>query len=174
MYEAPWSLGLFIILMCTDFVDGAVARKFNMKSELGEVLDPIADKLVVISSLIRALYEVARAGFASFAIFFVIAFFIIFREAIVWLYRLKAKQKGIRTPSLFLGKAKVWVESIALVFLLAVPNQWGSVYIALFAAFCGIPVYVIGIITALGAVVLAYVSLFQLKNTYPELFEDFL
>ena len=173
LYDAPWTLVLFVLLMCTDWADGAVARKFNMQSELGEILDPIADKFVVISSFIRALYVVALAGFASFAVLFVVALLIIAREVIVWIYRVNAQKKGIRTPSLFLGKVKVWAESISLIFFLATPNQWWSKYPIAVSSMSGLPVHIIGIIVAVCAVVLAFSSLWQLKKAYTELFEEF-
>lgn len=47
-----FSLVLFVLLAITDFLDGSLARKFNLESEIGATLDPIADKVLLLSSLL--------------------------------------------------------------------------------------------------------------------------
>lgn len=47
-----WSLGVFFVAACSDLVDGKIARKYNMVSDIGKVFDPLADKLMHISSIL--------------------------------------------------------------------------------------------------------------------------
>ena len=52
LYSAYTVSGLFVIAAFTDFLDGFIARKFNLKSKFGAFLDPVTDKLMVMSILI--------------------------------------------------------------------------------------------------------------------------
>ena len=47
-----WALGVFIIAAVTDGLDGLVARSFNQKTQLGAILDPMADKLLLVTAFI--------------------------------------------------------------------------------------------------------------------------
>lgn len=47
-----WSLGVFFVAACSDLVDGKIARKYNMVSDIGKVFDPLADKLMHVSAIL--------------------------------------------------------------------------------------------------------------------------
>ena len=47
-----WSLGVFFVAACSDLVDGKIARKYNMISDIGKMLDPLADKLMHVSAIL--------------------------------------------------------------------------------------------------------------------------
>lgn len=51
-YHRWWALGVFLLISIGDGIDGFVARRFNQKTELGAFLDPLADKLLLVVSLL--------------------------------------------------------------------------------------------------------------------------
>ena len=72
------SLAIFIVCSASDFLDGYLARKFNQESSLGKLLDPIADKILVVSILIILIANHLIEG-----IFVYPALIIVLREIIV-------------------------------------------------------------------------------------------
>ncbi len=100
------SLGIFIIASLTDFVDGHIARKYNQVSDFGKFLDPLADKLLVIS---------AMAIFCQWGMFPAWAFVIVLsREFAVTGLRLIAVQKGRVIAAGWSGKVKTFSTMVAL------------------------------------------------------------
>lgn len=76
-----WAVTVFVIAALTDFVDGLIARRFNQSTKLGAILDPIADKLLVLTAVIT-LSAVQWGEDWSIPIWF--AGLVIVRDAIVW------------------------------------------------------------------------------------------
>lgn len=76
-----WAVTVFVVAAITDFVDGQIARRFNQRTRLGSILDPIADKLLVLTAVITL--SVVQWGVDwSIPIWF--AGLVIVRDAIVW------------------------------------------------------------------------------------------
>lgn len=168
--NASWGLVLFVALAATDMLDGFVARSLGAVSTLGEALDPLADKLLVISTSMRALWLIALQGFVLFCVSIVPFIVIVAREGLVWWYWHIATKKGIRTPSLWMGKAKMWFECGALAFILATSDQSGAWYFHDKARSIGMEARDVGIVLLYLAALLAGLSLWQLKRHYPALF----
>lgn len=101
---------IFVIAAATDFIDGYIARKYNQISNLGKFLDPIADKILVISAMTYLI--------SSNRIMFWTVIIIIFREFVVTGIRLLAVEKGVVIAASPYGKAKTIVTMIALILLL--------------------------------------------------------
>lgn len=108
---------LFVLASITDWLDGFIARHFNMNSPFGEFLDPVADKLLVCSTLI-VLVQLGRVS--AF-----IALIIIGREIAISALRewMALLQKRVRVSKM--GKVKTTVQLIGIGFLLYYGEAFG-------------------------------------------------
>ncbi|KHE67572.1 CDP-diacylglycerol--glycerol-3-phosphate 3-phosphatidyltransferase [Halobacillus sp. BBL2006] len=137
---------LFIIASTTDWIDGYIARKYNLVTNLGKFLDPLADKLLVSAALIL-LVEIGLAP-----AWIVIA--IISREFAVTGLRLVAAGEGTVLAASQMGKLKTWIQIIAISLLLL--HNWPL-------AFVGFPLGTIVLYLALIITVYSGYDYFQ-KN----------
>ena len=103
--HAYWATALFAVAMATDWFDGKLARRSGRASALGTLLDPIADKLLVLSVLIVLVDEGVFAGWIVAAI--------VARELLVSGLRLAALERGRVLEARDLGKLKTWAQAIA-------------------------------------------------------------
>lgn len=105
---------LFILASISDFLDGFIARKWNQESDIGKILDPIADKLLVIISLI-----ILIISFEENPIIFFSSILIIFREILISGLREITKSSGLILNVTKLSKWKTAAQlgSIILLFL---------------------------------------------------------
>ncbi|NLB10255.1 MAG: CDP-diacylglycerol--glycerol-3-phosphate 3-phosphatidyltransferase [Clostridiaceae bacterium] len=107
------ALILFSLASLTDYLDGHFARKQNIVSNFGKFLDPIADKLLVISTF-ACLVALGRASV-------IVLIIIIAREFLVTGLRLMAAERGVVIAANMFGKAKMVSQLVAIIFLLAEP-----------------------------------------------------
>jgi len=101
---------VFLLASITDMIDGNIARKRNMVTELGKFLDPIADKLLVVSALIAF---IKTDGLSVWIVFIIIA-----REFIVTGLRVIAAGKGVIIAADRWGKLKTIIQIVAIVAIL--------------------------------------------------------
>ena len=101
---------LFIVASITDFLDGKIARKYNLVTDLGKMLDSIADKILVNSVLII----LASSGFISP----IIPVVIIVRDSIVNSIKMIAGNKGNVVAAIYTGKIKAACLMIGIVLTL--------------------------------------------------------
>lgn len=101
---------LFIIASLTDFLDGKLARKYNLVTDLGKMLDAIADKVLVNSVLII----LASSGFISP----IIPVVIIVRDSIVNSIKMVAGSKGNVVAAIYSGKIKTACLMVGIVLTL--------------------------------------------------------
>ena len=110
------ALALFVIAGATDFFDGYLARAWEQQSNLGRMLDPIADKLLVAVVLIALTWQDVIAGFSLWA-----AIIILCREILVSGLREFLAELRVSVPVTQLAKWKTAIQMVALGFLLAGP-----------------------------------------------------
>jgi CDP-diacylglycerol--glycerol-3-phosphate 3-phosphatidyltransferase len=103
---------LFLAASLTDLLDGYLARRRSQVTPFGKFLDPVADKILIISALILLVSEGHVPAW--------IAIIIISREFIVTGLRMVASLEGVVISAESLGKYKVFFQSAAIVFLLLV------------------------------------------------------
>jgi cardiolipin synthase len=108
----PYLIAIYILAVFLDFLDGFIARKFSQESELGKIIDPLADKFLVLSILVTLTLKF------DFPIW--LAAFIIMRDILIlWASILLYKGKRIIKPSLVVGKFTFGLLSL-LIFVFIV------------------------------------------------------
>ncbi len=111
------AVAIFIIASLTDMLDGKIARKYNLVTNFGKFMDPLADKLLVCSALI-CLIETGQL--ASWIVVIIIA-----REFIISGFRLIASDNGVVIAASYWGKFKTVFQMImVIVLILDIPNKF--------------------------------------------------
>ena len=104
---------LFLIASFTDFLDGLLARMYKEESELGELLDPIADKIIVATALILLVMNETIQNYEVIA-----AIIILTREILVSGLREFLAKEQIKLPVSNLAKMKTFLQMFAIAILL--------------------------------------------------------
>ena len=152
------SLGIFIVASLTDFLDGYLARKLNLVTNLGKFMDPLADKMLVATALL-AIVDLGNKGLlpvGNFPAWIVV--FIILREFMVSGLRLIAANHNIVLAANYWGKIKTVVQmATIIVYLLPTHNHI---------------LKVVGSILAYPSLVLTLISAFIYFSAHLQIFED--
>lgn len=104
------ALVIFVVASLTDTLDGQIARKYNLVTNFGKFMDPLADKLLVCSAMI-AMIEKGRL--AAWIVIIIIA-----REFIISGFRLVASDNGVVIAAGWWGKVKTVVQMIMIIVLI--------------------------------------------------------
>ena len=115
------SLAIFAIAAITDFLDGYLARKYKLVTNLGKFLDPIADKVLVLSALVIMLtvpdFFTKNLGDWALIVAGVSVAVILAREIIVSGFRMVAADSGLVIAADKIGKYKTATQDISIVIL---------------------------------------------------------
>ncbi|MCI9314513.1 MAG: CDP-diacylglycerol--glycerol-3-phosphate 3-phosphatidyltransferase [Lachnospiraceae bacterium] len=105
------ALGIFIVASLTDLLDGKIARKYNLVTNFGKFMDPLADKLLVCAALI-CLVELERIPAW-------IVIVIMSREFIISGFRLIASDNGVVIAASYWGKFKTTFQIVMVCLMIA-------------------------------------------------------
>ena len=110
-YDKWIALAVFIIASLTDLLDGRIARKYNLVTNFGKFMDPLADKLLVCSALICL---VALERIPAWVVIVIIA-----REFIISGFRLIASDNGVVIAASYWGKFKTTFQMVMFCLMIA-------------------------------------------------------
>jgi cardiolipin synthase len=116
-----WALAIYVVACITDWLDGFLARVWRQQSQLGRMLDPIADKLLVGTTLLMLTHDqtISRPHIAA-------AVIILCREILVSGLREFLAELNVKVHVTQLAKWKTTLQMVALGFLLAGPAGGGG------------------------------------------------
>ena len=122
---------IFALAAFTDFLDGYIARKYNLVTDMGKFLDPIADKVLVLTALVLMLTDVGGgmlpAVFGGISVALVIT-----RELIVASLRMVAASKQVVIAADKLGKIKTVLQDISIFVLIFAFDFSGTAHTVLY------------------------------------------
>ena len=114
-----WATAVFAVAMATDQLDGWLARRRNQTSDFGTLLDPIADKVLVMAALVMLVGEGVASAWMVAAI--------VARELMVSGLRLAAIGQNVVMAARDLGKLKTWSQAVAVAIGgLAAAGAWSD------------------------------------------------
>lgn len=115
-YARCAAFGVFVVACLTDFVDGYIARHYNQVTDFGKFMDPLADKLLVMSAL---LWFVEAGRLPAWAMLVVVA-----REFAVTALRLIAVERGRVIAAAWSGKIKTASTMVCICLMLLFARPW--------------------------------------------------
>lgn len=111
-----WALAVYIIACVSDFVDGKIARKYNQVTDFGKFMDPLADKMLVLTAMCYFVEVKLIPGW--------VVALVLLREFGVSGLRLLAVEQGIVIAAAWSGKIKTGVTMVALGVLILAEQPW--------------------------------------------------
>ena len=134
LWASITGIALFVIASLTDMLDGKIARKYNLVTDFGKFLDPLADKFMVIGAMFVILYRSLNAETPDTLfcnVFFWAFMLLIFRELAVTSIRLVvSNSSGIVIAANMLGKIKTCTQIACVICCLAEPMIYRELDIA--------------------------------------------
>lgn len=119
---------VFLIAVITDVLDGNIARKYNLVTDLGKFLDPIADKMLNITALLMLIWNHDKSSIYAL-ILTICTIIIVAREFTITGFRIIAATNNIVIAADKWGKIKTVIQDVAIVMLLL--ENWPFSYLGL-------------------------------------------
>ena len=116
---------VFVVASVTDFFDGYIARTWDQKTKLGAILDPLADKMLILAAFL-GLMMMGRAN--AWAVYL-----ILIREFFITGFRVVIASEGLNVAASMVGKVKTVFQMIAIGWL--VMQWWGAEILLWIATF---------------------------------------
>ncbi|MCH5271266.1 MAG: CDP-diacylglycerol--glycerol-3-phosphate 3-phosphatidyltransferase [Lachnospiraceae bacterium] len=138
------ALAVFIIASLTDLIDGKIARKYNLVTNFGKFMDPLADKLLVCAAMI-CLVEMGRL--AAWIVIVIIS-----REFIISGFRLVASDKGVVIAASYWGKFKTTFQMVMICLLIVNNGHFLSGYASVLHIITGIVTWIALILTVVSLI----------------------
>lgn len=174
--------GIFVLAALTDFLDGHIARKRNMVTNLGKLLDPIADKVLVCAALFcivctnplrfgSMLFPAgcfARADLFGQVFLTVSAILIVARELIISVVRQVAASKSIVVQANIYGKIKTVLQDIALPMLIVLNGTFHAAANANFFDYLWIGAVAVTLAAVIMTVISGFIYIIQNKKVFVE------
>lgn len=128
-----YALGVFIIAAVSDFADGYIARKNEMTTKWGAVMDPVADKLLTLTVLFFLLWVPALREGLYDCLLWVFALLVICREIIIvgGIGALKVLRKDVKISPIRSGKWCTAIQFVTLAALILGVGSFGNILIAI-------------------------------------------
>ena len=103
-----WAAGLFVFAVATDVLDGWIARKYNLITQLGRILDPFVDKFITVGTFLFLLPVAKESGVNPWMVVIVLG-----REILVTSLRGFLEQQGADFSASASGKLKMFLQCVA-------------------------------------------------------------
>lgn len=108
-----WVAGLFVFAVATDVLDGWIARKYNLITQLGRIMDPFVDKFITSGTFLFLLPVTEQSGVTPWMVILVLG-----REMLVTSLRGFLEQQGADFSASFSGKLKMFLQCVGLTLAL--------------------------------------------------------
>lgn len=154
-------IGLVVISDLSDFFDGYIARKWNMVTDLGKILDPMADSVARITVLITF-----TQGAVQLPILLIFIF--IYREAMINTLRIICGLRGIALAARKSGKIKTVIQGVVVlaILILMIPYSYGALSLTVFRDISFYMVLFAAIYTIFSGVEYLYANKSLLRETW--------
>ena len=163
-YHYLVSLVLFAVASLTDMIDGKMARKYNLVTDFGKFLDPLADKMLTTSAYLGFMF-LYSADNKNFGIqLTTIVFIVLFREFMVSSLRLVTANSGLVVAANIWGKLKTVSQMVGLVVALFLYTLIADFSLTLIKTVCDIIIMVLFWISAVLCVISGLIYLNECKG----------